>query len=300
VSDAALIRLDHVLVAVRDLDAAAESTALLLGRRPSWRGVHPELGTANALFRVANTYLELLASEGQGAIGAELERILAERGEGLLGLAFGTDDVAASAAALRARGLPVLDPRPGEGRDIETGAVRRWRNALVSPEASRGAWIFAIEHESPADALPLREPDADPDGAVAALDHVVVMSPDIEAARALYGEGLGLRLALDRSFEARGARILFFRVGGATVEVSGRLGAKPAPHAPDRLWGLAWQVPDAGAAQKRLAAAGFDVSELRDGFKPGTRVFSVRGEPCGVATLVIEPTGGLPKAGAQH
>ena len=61
--------LDHVIVGVRDLAAAAESTAALLGRSASWRGVHPELGTANVLFRVANSYLELLspAAESPGA-----------------------------------------------------------------------------------------------------------------------------------------------------------------------------------------------------------------------------------------
>jgi len=295
VSEGTLHSLDHVIVGVRDLDAAAEQTASLLGRPASWRGVHPELGTANALFRVANTYLELLAPEGEGAIGRLLGERLEAQGEGLVGMAFGTDDAEAAAAGMRGRGLPVLDPQPGHGRDRETGAERRWRNALLAPDASRGSWIFAIEHEDGADALPLREPAGERAAAVAALDHVVVMSPDPDGTRALYGDGLGLRLALDRSFVERGARILFFRVGGATVEVGGRLGAEPDKVSPDRLWGLAWQVPDADAAQARLAGAGFDVTDVRDGFKPGTRVFTVRGEPCGVATLFIEPVGGLPK-----
>ncbi len=294
-SAGALKTLDHVIVGVRDLDAAAESTAAMLGRPASWRGVHPEIGTANALFRVANTYLELLSPAGEGAIGSLLGKVLEERGEGLVGMAFGSDDVDAAAAGLRERGLPVLEPQPGSGRDSESGAERCWRNALIAPAASRGTWIFAIEHQGEADALPLREPSCTRAAAVAALDHVVVMSPDLEGARQLYGDGLGLRLALDRSFEARGVRILFFRVGGATVEVGGRLGAEPDRESRDRLWGLAWQVADAEAARERVAAAGFDVGDVRDGFKPGTRVFSVRGEPCGVATLFIQPVAGLPK-----
>ena len=69
--------LDHVIVAVRDLDAAVRSTEALFGRRASWRGVHPGQGTANALFRVANTYLELLAPSGEGPIGSVLGRHLA-------------------------------------------------------------------------------------------------------------------------------------------------------------------------------------------------------------------------------
>jgi catechol 2,3-dioxygenase-like lactoylglutathione lyase family enzyme len=58
---AALTTIDHAVIAVRDLDAASETYARLLGRRPSWRGSHPGAGTANVLFRLDNTYLEPLA-----------------------------------------------------------------------------------------------------------------------------------------------------------------------------------------------------------------------------------------------
>jgi catechol 2,3-dioxygenase-like lactoylglutathione lyase family enzyme len=279
--------LDHVVIAVRDLAAAAEGYAALLGRPPAWRGVHPGEGTANALFCLENTYLELLAPEGPGSLGRRIEGVLAERGEGLVALAFGTDDAEACAQRLRAAGLAVRDPIEGEGRDIESGARRRWRNVLLEPAATRGLWLFAIEHLDAADVLTPREPATAPAAAVAALDHVVVISADLEASRSLYAAGLGLRLALDRSFEQRGLRILFFRVGGVSVEVVGQLGAAPEPGTRDRFRGLAWRVPDAEAARARLAAGGFDVSEVRPGAKPGTRVCTVRRETRGVPTLLI-------------
>jgi catechol 2,3-dioxygenase-like lactoylglutathione lyase family enzyme len=56
----------------------------------------------------------------------------------------------------------------------------------------------------------------------------------------------------------------------------------------DRLWGLSWRVQDADAARARLAAASVNVSEVRVGFKPGTRVFTVRDKTCGIPTLMIE------------
>jgi catechol 2,3-dioxygenase-like lactoylglutathione lyase family enzyme len=283
---ALLHSLDHAVIAVRDLAAAAEGYAALLGQPPSWRGVHPGAGTANALFRLENTYLELLAPEGEGALGRRIANVLAERGEGLVALAFGTDDAEACAQRLRAAGLALGDPSEGEGREIESGARRRWRTVWLAPDATRGLWLFAIEHLEASDALAPRGPATAP-AAVSALDHVVVASADLEASRSLYGAGLGLRLALDRSFEARRLRILFFRVGGVTVEVVGRLGAAPEPATRDRFGGLAWRVPDAEAARARLAAAGFDVSEVRPGAKPGTRVCTVRRETWGVPTLLI-------------
>ena len=44
--------LDHAIVAVRDLTAAARTYTALLGRSPSWRGEHPGLGTNNVLYRL--------------------------------------------------------------------------------------------------------------------------------------------------------------------------------------------------------------------------------------------------------
>jgi len=74
-----------------------------------------------------------------------------------------------------------------------------------------------------------------------------------------------------------------------TIEVGGRLGLEPQPDAVDRFGGLAWQVSDIEAIQSRLQADRFDVSEIRDGNKPGTRVCTVRDPVHDVPTLLIEP-----------
>ena len=282
--------LDHLIVGVRDLEAATSSYTKLLGREPSWRGAHPGMGTANSLFRVSNTYLELLAPVSDGPTAAMLSARLDSEGEGLIGLAFGTDDAEACARELRDRGLSPSEPNPGRGRDERSSAERAWKNVMIPPADSRGPLVFAIEHLSPPDSLPLVAPHVARESAVAALGHVVVQTLDVEATRSFYGEKLGLRLALDRTFENRGVRLLFFRVGGVTVELASRLDAPPDREARDRLFGLAWQVLDAEAARARLVAAGVAASPLRSGHKPGTRVFTVESGTHGVATLVIEPS----------
>jgi catechol 2,3-dioxygenase-like lactoylglutathione lyase family enzyme len=281
--------LDHVIVAVSDLAQATETYTRLFGRAPSWCGSHPGWGTANTLFRVANTYLELIAVAGDGALGRELSARLAREGEGLMGMAFGTDDAAECAVELRARGISASEPAEQSGHDERTGAKRTWRNTFLPSSATRGLFLFAIEHLTPPDTLPLAPFAAPQASAVAALDHVVVRSADAEATRAFYGERLGLRLALDRSFPERGVRLMFFRVGGVTVEIASQLSAPADASAPDRYFGLAWRVPDAEAARERLVAAGFSVSATRAGHKPGTRVCTVDAGTHRVPTLLIEP-----------
>ena len=129
---------------------------------------------------------------------------------------------------------------------------------------------------------------AEEKSAVSGFDHVVVNTPAPDAAREIYGKGLGLRLALDKTFEKFGARMMFFRTGGVTIEVVARLGEETDPEAYDALFGLAWRIPDASLVHARMIEAGLDVSELRPGRKPGTTVFTLRAPTCGVPTLLLE------------
>ena len=54
--------LDHIIVAVSNLDEAEQNYSKLFGKGPVWRGEHKELGTSNCLFNFENTYFELLAA----------------------------------------------------------------------------------------------------------------------------------------------------------------------------------------------------------------------------------------------
>ena len=125
-------------------------------------------------------------------------------------------------------------------------------------------------------------------GAVSALDHIVINTPNPERAAATYGARLGLRFALDRTAEQWQTRFLFFRIGNLTLEVIHRLGDAQDTAGPDRLWGLTWAVEDLDAAHARLGDADRDISEIRDGRKPGSRVFTVRDGTQGVPTLFID------------
>lgn len=321
-----LTTLDHVILAVGDLDQATRDYQTLLGLAPSWSGVHPGAGTANVLFRLDNSYLELLAPEGEGPIGAMLQALLEARGDGLLGVVFGTDDIDACRQTLIERGLNPGPVESGQGRDQTTGATRSWRRAALPMDATRGVLVFPIQHDSEPDVLPFARATHSPESAVHAFDHVVVQTTDPEATRKLYGDLLGIRLALDKEFPDWGVRLMFFRIGGVTLEIAGALGsatktdgepsnsgntlkdgeratpssqtgadASPMSNAnaesgQDRLYGMTYRVPDAEAARARLAGDGLDVSGVRAGRRPGTRVFTVRNGTCGVPTLMLEFT----------
>jgi catechol 2,3-dioxygenase-like lactoylglutathione lyase family enzyme len=123
---------------------------------------------------------------------------------------------------------------------------------------------------------------------ITAMDHVVISTGDPERAAALYGARLGLDMALDRSHPDWG-RLMFFRCGDLIVEIVQRAGAVVDP-THDKIYGLSWRVADADTTRARLVSAGIDVSEVRTGRKPGTRVLTVRSSTCGIPTLLVERT----------
>jgi len=104
--------LDHVGIAVADLDAEVERYRRLLGVEPSHRERVDDQGVEEVLFRVGGSFVQLL-----GALGEDtpVGRSLAKRGPGLHHLAYRVPDVAAALADLRKLGVRLIDEEPRRG-----------------------------------------------------------------------------------------------------------------------------------------------------------------------------------------
>ena len=273
--------LDHVVVLVWDLEAGAKTCQSLLGRAPSWRG-HSD-GAETVLFTLDNVTLELMAPAGNAPAADHIRDVIKTSGEGLASICFRVDDIAKMHRRLDRVALKPDPVAEVESRDTGSGAILRWKRTRVATELTRGVRMFFLElaGERPRSAATSAAP-------ILGLDHVVVSTEDSERAAALYGARLGLDMALDRSHQDWG-QLMFFRCGDLIVEVVRRPSAG-ADLTHDKLWGLSWRVADIDAARARLLAAGVDVSEVRAGRKPGTRVMSVRDGTCGIHTLLLERT----------
>lgn len=107
---ASLEGLDHVVVMVSDLDAAAERWRSL-GFTVSPRGTHsPHLGTGNYTIMFGSDYVELLGVLQDTPLNAPSRAFLQRRGEGIERAAFTTRDAAEGVAALHARGIAATGP----------------------------------------------------------------------------------------------------------------------------------------------------------------------------------------------
>jgi catechol 2,3-dioxygenase-like lactoylglutathione lyase family enzyme len=271
--------LDHVVVLTPDIDAGTRAYQTLLGGAPSWR--YTGGGAARALFTLDNMTLELVAPDGKGEDASRIGAVLAEQGEGLASLCFRTNDIAKMHRRLDRLTLKPEPVAEVEARDDASGATLSWKRTRAATEVAHGVRLFFLElgSERPRSATTAEAP-------ITSMDHVVVATTDPERAAALYGARLGLDMALDRSHPEWG-RLMFFRCGDLIVEVAHRPG-KEATSGPDKLHGISWRVANIDATRARLAASRLDVSEVRIGRRPGTRVMTVKSGTCGVPTLLIE------------
>jgi catechol 2,3-dioxygenase-like lactoylglutathione lyase family enzyme len=187
----------------------------------------------------------------------------------LASMVFATESLDKAAKLLERRAVPT--ERTGD-------------TLTLSPAATHQVPMALIERKEALPASPLK--GSDEASSISALDHVVVRTPNPERAIAFYAGRLGLDLRLDRSNPAWNARLLFFRCGDLVVEIAHDL-KKGVSDAPDELWGLSWRTPDIGRCNSRLKAAGVEVSEPRDGRRPGSQVMSLASHTANVPTIVI-------------
>jgi len=127
--------LDHVGIAVADLDAAVERYRSTLGLEPVHREVVRDQGVEEVLFAVGGSFVQLLGALGPDTpVGRHLER----RGPGVHHVAFRVDDVAAALEDLGARGVPLVDeaPRPGS---------RNTLIAFVHPRGFEGVLVELVQ-----------------------------------------------------------------------------------------------------------------------------------------------------------
>ena len=145
------MRLDHMLLAVRDLDTATFDFRQRLGMNVVVGGVHPGRGTHNSLVHFGSAYLELISVNDPSQERARPFLQHLEGGDAPYTFALAVDDLAAAGKALTARGLGVEAARDGS-RQTPEGVLLKWKSAQVvpargGPSAEAPPLPFLIEWE---------------------------------------------------------------------------------------------------------------------------------------------------------
>ena len=243
-------RLDTVVVGVDNLADATADYSLMFGAD----GVATSFdGRSAHRFTTTNTDLCLVEKQGDRA--------------GMESLVFAVPD---KSGALRRLGKV--------GIDIESD-----ENGLVTLKRENTRSLQFVLCEDLSDSASGSSPSGD---GLVGLDHAVIASGDGDYTASLLSARLQLDMRLDLTNPDWDARLMFFRCGDLIVEVYQPL-SKPLAPERDRFFGLSWRAGNIDQAHATFTEHGFDVSEVRTGRRPGSRVFTVRDRTHGVPTLVL-------------
>lgn len=238
--------IDHLLVGVRDLGAAATVwqrlgfTTTPLGRHVGWT-------TANVCVMLERGYIELLGVLDPSGVRHDIASFLERYGEGGMGVALATDDAAGTARAWGAAGLGVRGPEALRRRIEDGGAEVELRFSNVAPElpALDGFVLFACFHETPRE---LRRPEwLRHDNGALALRSCTLLADPPQAATAALTAVLGDAAATNTD------EVTAFHCGGQTIVV--------APVEDVRLFHPELGEPEA-TETPRLVAAEIAVADL--------------------------------------
>ena len=130
-----LTEIDHVAIAVRDLDAAVAYYADTYGVDVDHREIVERDGVEEALLKVADSYVQLLTPIRDDS---PVAKWMEKRGEGIHHIGYRVDDCAAALARVKEQGHKVIDqaPRPGS---------RGTTVAFIHPKAILGTLIELVQ-----------------------------------------------------------------------------------------------------------------------------------------------------------
>ena len=130
-----LKKIEHIAVAVADLDAAIDLYQRIWGLEVEHREVVEDQGVEEAMLPLGESYLQLLAPlTPESTVG----RFVEKRGGGLHHIAYEVEDLQAELASLKEEGISLIDESPRAGS-------RGTRVAFVHPKANMGLLVELVE-----------------------------------------------------------------------------------------------------------------------------------------------------------
>jgi len=195
-----LTSIDHVVLAVPDLEAAATELEAKVGLRATGGGRHEDLGTANRLVWFGDSYAELLAVVDETKardswLGAPTLAAIA-RGESFVTWAIRSDSLDADVRSARSTGARFDDPVAGE-RIRDDRRVVRWRLAIPGGLGPADLPFLIERDESSAEWTPAdrsaRSIESHPVGGAARLDVLELPVSDVPATILRFLRTYGIR-----------------------------------------------------------------------------------------------------------
>ncbi len=198
---------------------------------------------------------------------------------GMKALSFQSDSIEDDLEKFKIKGLKVSEIKKKEFIDAENSIIEILFFTIIK-ENKFGLDLVIFEEKNLFSKNEIkRENDQ-----ISKFNQVVIYTSESNDLKKLLMQGLDIRCALDKEFDFGNGKIrmMFFRVGGVTIEV-----VENKENEGTFFGGIGWHTENMRFCHKRLSENNFDISEIRKGRKPGTLVSTIKNAPLNIPTILI-------------
>ena len=266
------------MILSKDLEEDSINISSFLGFKETSNLNIPELGFKSSVFEFLNSEVHLLSIIADAKNVYENSFDYEHKNESIFAICLGSNDFLNDYKKFSELGLNPSKINFGfyEDRDKVKQEIR-----FFSFPINKTCDLRILISE--ASEIQIRDNGED---VITKINQVVVYSSEMESLKELFESKLGVRLALDQEFDfGQGKiRMMFFRIGGVTIEI-----VEDTKIDKNSYSGIGWHCDSISLNHKRLSKRGFNISPIRKGRKEGTLVSTIKDAPLSVPTIIIGP-----------
>ncbi len=271
-----LIRVQNIFLATKNIEETSQKFSIFFRRKPNFIGQSRKLGIDIISFGLNKTNICLISPKNSGIWSEKLNNFLKNKGEGIFGINFFSNDFNNDYNNFVKNHLKVsgkIESSFEGNNDIEIkfsffnilDKTIESLNILVSSE---------IDFQDNKSSLKNN---------VSKVNQLVIQTEDPDTIKEIFEGKLSIRLALDKTFKKWAGRMLFFRLGGVTLEVIEGKDIKQN----SEYFGIGWHADNYNKCYNDLINDGFRLSEIRAGRKEGTLVSTLKEPILNIPTILI-------------
>lgn len=271
-----LTRVQNIFLATSNIEETSQKFSIFFGRNPNFIGQSRNLGIDIISFGLYKTNICLISPKSPGIWFETLNNFLKIKGEGIFGINFSSDDFDDDYNNFEKNDLKLSNKIESCFEGNNDNQIKfSFFNILDKNIESLN---ILVSHE-----MDFQNNIANSNNNVSKVNQLVIQTETPDLIKDIFEGKLGIRLALDKTFKEWAGRMLFFRLGGVTLEViEGKdIGQNT------KYFGIGWHAENYNKCYNNLINDGFSLSEIRKGRKEGTVVSTIKEPILKIPTILI-------------
>ena len=271
-----LTRVQNIFLVTKNLEETSRKFSIFFGRKPNFTGQSKNLGIDIISFGLNKTNICLISPKSSGIWSKTINNFLKNKGEGIFGINFSSDNLESDYNNFVKNKLKLSDRISGYFEGNNKSQIKfSFFNILDNNIKSLN---ILISNE-----IDFQNNKVYSKSKVSKVNQLVIQTDDPESIKGIFDEKLRIRLALDKTFKEWAGRMLFFRLGGVTLEVVEGKDIKQN----SQYYGIGWHADNYNNCYNALLKDGFSFSEIRKGRKKGTLVSTLKKPILNIPTILI-------------